>query len=331
MNACIPDEQWRTPVPHPCALEVNDSTDTDDQDYCNLVNTVQRHTRCSPAYCLRKKAGDQEQHCRFDYPCPLQQASTLQFEKLHDGAVRGILTTKRNDPRVNSHNRLMIQHWRANVDIQIIVDVDACVRYMAKYAAKGEPRSQALSSVFKSCVDRLATDSDARTGLRSAMVRSVGERDFSAQETAHQLLSLPLVSCTFSFVALSLDGGCKLSKDSQSGEHALNLSLLDHYAARSSLLDAHLIEFVSNYSMYRGELRKRPSAVIVRPFPQHPSNPHGERYGRYCKYQLIKYKPWHGQPSNAWGNVEDTDSNCIITVFYPHHQRKHTFHCLLRS
>ena len=56
---------------------------------------------------------------------------------------------------------------------------------MAKYAAKGEPRSQALSSVFKSCVDRLASNSDAHTILRCAIVTSVGERDFSAQETAH--------------------------------------------------------------------------------------------------------------------------------------------------
>lgn len=28
-------------------------------------------------------------------------------------------------------------------------------------------------------------------------------------------------------------------------------------------------------------------------------------------YQLIKYKPWHGQPSNAWGIVEDTDTTWI--------------------
>ena len=115
--------------------------DSNDQDYCNLVNTVQRHTRCSAAYCLRKKATEQEQHCRFDYPRPVQQASLLEFEKLSNGTIRAVLTTKRNDPRVSSHNHLMLQHWRANVDIQIIVDVDACVRYMAK----GEPKSQALS------------------------------------------------------------------------------------------------------------------------------------------------------------------------------------------
>ena len=67
----------------------------------------------------------------------------------------GNLVTQRNDPRVNSHNRLLLQNWRANVDIQIIVDVDACARYMAKYVAKGEPRSQSASEIFKSSVSRL--------------------------------------------------------------------------------------------------------------------------------------------------------------------------------
>ena len=229
-------------------MEVKDINDTDDQDYCNTINTVQRHTRCSPAYYLHKKAGEQDQPCRFDYPQPLQPTSSLQFEKLNNGTLGVILTTKRNDPRINSHNWLMIQHWRANVDMQIIVDIDACVRYMAKYAAKGEPRSKALSSVFQSCVGCLAVDSDTRSGLQSAMVRSVGERDFSAPETTHQLLSLHLVSCTFSFVTVCLDGSYKLSKDNL-GEHSLKMSMFDHYVTRSSLLDMNLIEFVSNYSV----------------------------------------------------------------------------------
>ena len=193
----------------------------------------------------------------------------------------------------------------------MIVDVEACARYMAKYASKGEPRSQPLSSIFKSSVDRLVDESDARTALRSAMVRSVGERDFSAQETAHQLLSLPLVSCTFSFVTLSLDGGRPLTKNLQSGEQVIHLSLLDHYATRSGLPDMNPMQFVSNYSVFRAEVQKRPSPVIVRAFPQYSSNPRSEQYGRYCKYQLLKYKPWSGNPSNSWGNGPDTDAACI--------------------
>ena len=233
MNDSIPDDMWRLPVPHPCTLNVTHLGDTDDADYHDIVNAVQRHTRCSPAYCLRKKPGQQEQKCRFNYPRPQQHTSTLQFENLPDGTVRASLTTKRNDPRLNTHNRLMVQHWRANVD------VDACARYMAKYASKGEPRSQAVSSIFKSSVDCLSDNGDAHKALRSAMVRSVGERDFSAQETAHQLLSLPLVSCTFSFVALSLDGGCALRKDERSGEHIIDLSVLSVAKSRSQTLNAH--------------------------------------------------------------------------------------------
>ena len=65
------------------------------------------------------------------------------------------------------------------------------------------------------------------------MIQSVGERDFSAQETAHLLLSLPLYRCTYSFVTINLDGGRQIRdnlSDFQEDEPALNLSLLDFYA-----------------------------------------------------------------------------------------------------
>ncbi len=51
LNDSIPDEKWRVPVPHPCTLNVADIGDTNDDDYHDIVNTVHRHTRCSPAYC----------------------------------------------------------------------------------------------------------------------------------------------------------------------------------------------------------------------------------------------------------------------------------------
>lgn len=35
----------------------------------------------------------------------------------------------------------MIQTWRANCDIQLIIDYHACVEYLAKYASKAEKMS----------------------------------------------------------------------------------------------------------------------------------------------------------------------------------------------
>ena len=66
---------------------------------------------------------------------------------------QGRFTTERNDPRVNCYNRLMLQNWRVNTDISVIVDADACVHYMAKYAAKGEPKSKDVQSLFWSCTE----------------------------------------------------------------------------------------------------------------------------------------------------------------------------------
>ena len=228
-NEALPDNSWCIPTPHPCTISIQNVSDLD-EDYHNLTNTVECHTRCSTAYCLRRKSGQQDLQCRFDYPRPTQTSSTINFERLADGTIRATLTTCRNDPRVNSHNRLLLQNWRANVDLQIIIDIQACARYMAKYVAKSEPRSQAVTEIFNFCVSSLRDDSDTRSALRRAMIRAVGERDFSAQETAHMLLSLPLVSCSYSFITLSLTGNRRVAEDPESGELTLQQSLLDHYS-----------------------------------------------------------------------------------------------------
>ncbi len=309
-NDNVPDSTWSLPVPHPCAVKFQHIADVN-TDYHDLVNSVQRHTRCSAAYCLRRKPGQQDQQCRFDYPRPLQERSTLEFERLDSGIIRATLRTHRNDPRVNSHNRVMLQCWRANVDLQVIVDVDACARYMAKYAAKGEPRSKSVQEIFKCSVASLRNDSDAHKAFRSAMLRAVGERDFSSQETCHMLLSLPLVSCSFTFTAISLYESHQLTKDKDSGELVLQPSILDQYATREGLSDINLCQFVSRYTLCRGKICEHTSPVIVRTFPRHSPNPDGEQYAQYCKCQLLKYKPWKNHSVNAWGGGTDTDETYI--------------------
>lgn len=41
---------------------------------------------------------------------------------------------------------------------------------MAKYAAKGEPRSQTVHWIFKTCVDSASCSSHAHKALRSALL-----------------------------------------------------------------------------------------------------------------------------------------------------------------
>ena len=322
INDALPTDAWQLPQPHPCACQLPNVNR--DEDYCDLVNSVQRHTRCSAAYCLRRKPGQQEPTCRFKFPREMQDHTEIAFEELPNGKVRATLNTKRNDPRVNPHQRIMLQNWRANVDLQIVIDVEACARYIAKYAAKGEPTSMSAAAIFGSCVAKLSDTANPLTALRSSMLRFVGERDFSAQETAHLLLSLPLYSCTYSFVCVSLDGSSAIQTQTNTNgaqsaqQSATETSLLERYANRSEvestfqgITTLNLCTFVATYTVYHGELRRRSYEVIVRTFPSYSPNPTSSTYGRYCKYQLIKYKPWATDVSNLWGSGEDVDSVCI--------------------
>jgi hypothetical protein len=54
-NEELPDENWRIPDPNPSAVSTT-TVDNRDNDYHRLVDTVERHTRCSPAYCLKHSA-----------------------------------------------------------------------------------------------------------------------------------------------------------------------------------------------------------------------------------------------------------------------------------
>ena len=63
------------------------------------------------------------------------------------------------------------------------------------------------------------------------------------------LLSLPLVSCSYSFIAVSLYDSRQLTKDKDSGELVLQQSILGQYAARDGLSNTNLCQFVAQYTV----------------------------------------------------------------------------------
>lgn len=55
----------------PCRQEYLNISHIDyDCDYVNLLNAVQRHTRCSTNYCLRRKQNESDLKCRFNFLQP---------------------------------------------------------------------------------------------------------------------------------------------------------------------------------------------------------------------------------------------------------------------
>ena len=45
----------------------------------------------------------------------------------------------------------------------------------------------------------------------------------------------------------------------------------------------------------------------MKTYPNYSSNPKNEGYGLFCKYQLLKYKPWQCTPDGARDNLEQSE------------------------
>ena len=183
--------------PHACNKPYSEVEDIE-MDLVDLIATCQGHTRCSSAYCLRKKGGKEE--CRFGYPKTLQPATSIVTE---NGEPQ--LLTARNDCLLNSHNPVQLSAWRANVDMQFVVSRQRVLNYLAKYATKSEPRSKMLKSLYRAIMKSCMADGTPLKVAQKLLINSVGDRDYSAQETCHLLLQLPLHKASCDFVILSLD------------------------------------------------------------------------------------------------------------------------------
>ena len=315
-----PSEQtWIRPVIHPCQRQLSDIPDTErGSDYIDMLNTVQRHTRCSTAYCLRKKHNSTDLTCRFNFPLELCQQTELKFEEVisRDNNVhyKANILTKRNDARLNNHQQIMLQNWRANCDIQVVIDHYACLEYLAKYAAKGEPRSPLLKQVFNSIVQSADQNSDPHKAIKKVIMKTLGERDYAAQETMHHLLSSKLHSSSFNVVPVSLNGSRRLLTSSlEAATSCTSSSPLDNYANRDQYsnsqqtMNLNFLQFATKYKVVNRKLTELPENSIPRIFPTYSSNPKGPNFALYCKYQLLRIKPWKHTLNDAWGGQDPTD------------------------
>ena len=263
-----------------------------DQDLADLVATCQRHTRCSAAYCLRSKNGQQQ--CRFGYPKPLQRSTAIVLEN------EPTILTARNDGMVNSYNPVQLSAWQANVDMQYIVSRRRVLEYCTKYVTKSEPRSLPLRNLFANLVQGLKEGNTSLQMVQKLLINCVGERerDYSAQETCHLLLQLPMFKSSREFLVLRLDGSRAVQSELTEGQNATAPSIVDHYCARpasETFETMTLLSFAQGYSLPRslGEQPKKRNKKVVDvtiPRPYCSPDPSGPKYEQYCRQKLMQHK-----------------------------------------
>ena len=145
------------------------------------------------------------------------------------------------------------------------------------------------------------------------------EKDFSAQETMHLLLSLKLYSTIFNVLPVSLYGSRRINPNLHNASAPCTKdSLLDLYAKRlkyvkdfPDIKKMSLVEFIEKYRLVKGNLVNQSSLIVPRVFPNYSPNPKGKFSSLFCKYQLLKFKPWTNNPNNAWNSEEPCDQTYI--------------------
>ena len=210
--------------PHICNKSYSQVTDFE-EDLTDLIATCQRHTRCSESYCLRTRNGKQE--CRFGFPRDLQAQTTINMTE-----EEPVVLTARNDEMLNSFNPIQLSAWCATVDMQHIVSRKRVVQYCTKYVTKSETRSLSLKDTFANIACSLKEGNRSLKAVQKLLINTIGERDYSAQETCHLLLQLPMYKASRSFTCLSLDGSRGVERNAQEGERATAHSVLDRYTSR---------------------------------------------------------------------------------------------------
>ncbi|OWA50645.1 hypothetical protein BV898_15155 [Hypsibius exemplaris] len=283
-----------SPALHPCELSGAQLKD-DLGDLGNCQNILLRHTRCAVGRCLVMLKTTLEWICRFNFPFDLSELSAV----LKNAKNHWKFMPRRNDPLLNCHNPVLVQTWRANCDFQAIVSMDELKRYITKYASKHDTCSKSFADIFRGLLQDAGKDETVKSSIQKLLIKTVSERDYGAQEVAHLLYSLPLVTCSKQFVKLFLYENSHLRRLQQirarqpAGENATASDILQHYADRSEEQEElSLREMAINFKWTRQSgwialaIKDRNILSVLPKLTPDPAD------AAYCRQRLILEVPW---------------------------------------
>ena len=173
------------------------------------------------------------------------------------------------------------------------------VREFCSTAPSTSPRvshAQSLKEIFTTIVRSLREGNSSLKAVQKLLINTIGERDYSAQETCHLLLQLPMFKASRDFIILSLDGSRAVEDHLDEGQRATALSIVDHYIGRPDSPHFNtmtLLEFARQYSMPKTlgvEPTRMTRRIVVIPRPYVSSDPAGDKYEQYCHQSLMQHQ-----------------------------------------
>jgi GTPase SAR1 family protein len=198
----------------------------------------------------------------------------------------------------------LVQGWRANCDIQILLyDCDPCnpdpeeiarvTDYIVAYQCKGNDSFQKERDGVKEYILNLKLEDstgdskkDSSKLAKQVMNKSLAHKMISKQENMVHLAGLDLHLCSETIETVSISGSYRLCEDSHVSKAN---SVLKRYGSRKDNFD---ISFDDYYNLSRNQNKNKkmiiPHYVGGKSLPMYPPTKD------YARSVLLLYKPWIG-------------------------------------
>jgi hypothetical protein len=149
--------------------------------------------------------------------------------------------------------------------------------------------------------------------MRRIAVRSIGNHDKSKQEVMHSLLQEVMLHSDFAHIYIHLDKHSAREINATGEEQSCYPHIFDLYAKREEPeWQLSFVNYARKYECRKGNLSTWTKRTVVMTYPARTSEPSSVNYNRYCKYFLVKHKPWRGEVQDAWeGQITAADEDNI--------------------
>ena len=103
--------------------------------------------------------------------------------------------------RINNSNPACLAAWRANMDIQFVLDVYACAVYIANYISKAQKGMCEL--LRQACAEARNGNSSIKQQVRDIGSNFLNNVEISAQEAVYLVLQIPMHKASRQFVFIN--------------------------------------------------------------------------------------------------------------------------------
>ncbi|CAB4003269.1 Hypothetical predicted protein [Paramuricea clavata] len=149
-----------------------------------------------------------------------------------------------NELRINNYNSACLHAWRANMDIQFVLDVYACAMYIVSYISKAQKGTSEL--LRRACAEAKEGNANIKQQVRDIGNKFLNSVEISAQEAVYLILQLPMRKSSRSVIFVNtsppaeqvelLKPLAEIEKMSDESEEIHSGGLLKRYVERPDIL-----------------------------------------------------------------------------------------------